>query len=101
MTANTKTGTSVSDLDLETLGATLRMMPVISRRAGHNSAQATLDYGAPSTPGAAFIRDVFSMKTQDVISKWYGEGAADKLERGAAEEVSAMISAHRKRPTPL
>ena len=91
----------VFDLDLEKIGAVLRMIPAISARVGHRSARATLGYGVATTPETEFVRDLYSMTTPEMIEKWYGgmDNAA-RFAAGAAEEVAAALQTHRKRPRP-
>ena len=99
MTGSTAAMTApILSLDDAALGMALKMLPIISRRVGHNSAQATLGYGAPLTPEVEFVYDVLTMTTPEVIAKWYGEEVADLYERQAAENVAAMVRSARRQP---
>ena len=91
----------VFDLDLERIGAVLRMIPAVSARVGHKSARATLGYGAATTPESEFVRDLYSLTTPEMIEKWYGgyDNAA-RLAGSAAEDVAGALQTHRKRPRP-
>lgn len=87
----------VFDLDLEKLGAIIRMLPAISVRVGHNSTRATLGYGAPTTPESEFIRDVLSLKTSEIVEKWYGGYEnAGRLAAAGAEAATALIPRKRR-----
>ena len=46
----------VFDLDLERLGAIVRLMPAAASRVGHDSIKALLGYVAASDPESEFIR---------------------------------------------
>ena len=84
----------VFDLDLEKIGAILRMLPAVSARIGHKSLQGTLLYGAALTPEEEFVRDIFALDTPQMIEKWYG--GPRNAGRFAAEAWGAALAKVRK-----
>jgi hypothetical protein len=84
----------VFDLDLTQLGEILRRLPAISRRVGHNSLKATVDYVATTTPESEFVRDIFTLSSREMIDKWYG--GEHNSGRYIAAVGQAALAAHRK-----
>ncbi len=55
----------------EALGRRLLRMPVISGVAGHKWLKGTADYLRPEDRETAFIQDIFSLSTPEILLKWY------------------------------
>lgn len=65
-----------ADLDLERLGSTLLTLPVVTAYLRHTRITSSLDYmhSMPEggNPELEFIRDLFTLKADEVFDRWYG-----------------------------
>lgn len=73
----------IKDLNPEILGELLLRVAPVAMQAQHEWPKSTMiDYINPTSEGEAeFIRDLFTLKTEEIIEKWYGgrDGAAQLL----------------------
>ena len=87
----------VFDLNLELLGAMLMRLPAAAARVGHVNITSTLAYAAvPENAGREleFLQDVLSLKTPEMVEKWYGgHGNASRF---AGELYARAMAPHRK-----
>ena len=92
---NDSTAPRVLDLDPAVLGQTLIRLPAIAQRMGHKNLRPSLrQYGAPLTPEAEYIYDLFRLNADQIREKWYGADS-DALDRELAAATAALIRGHR------
>jgi hypothetical protein len=73
----------ITELSSEKLGNAVWILPLISKNLGHKHVKSSVQDYLDAKTGSAeqeFIHDVFTMKTNDIIEKWFdGEEAAADL----------------------
>ncbi|WP_338465118.1 hypothetical protein [Shouchella rhizosphaerae] len=65
----------IKELDTERLYLILIKLPLVSNHANHSWIKSTLkDYVLPGENQleAQFVKDIFTLKTEEIIEKWYG-----------------------------
>lgn len=73
----------IADLNTEAIAQTLLRVPLVAMHAHHKYPKSTLkDYVVPSEDNleAQFVKDVFTLTTDEIIEKWYdGQDEAASL----------------------
>ena len=79
-------------LDLGVLGDRLVRLVALSSTLGHAEPASTLGYlGRDGSSEVEFIRDVLTMRTPDIVAKWFsGEGYSG--EEGASRMMTFLAS---------
>lgn len=63
----------ISELDKDKVFQILLRTPLVSMQANHKHIKSTLrDYVFPNTLESEYVKDLFTLETDEIIEKWYG-----------------------------
>lgn len=83
---------AVDALDALKVGQILISAGTAAALAGHTRPQSTMrDYVHPTCPEVAFVRDMFTCQTSEIVDVWYG-GELEVAAR-ASDAIASMLPA--------